>query len=649
MDPVSKRPEKLGLAGVALSLALLLVTLGVGVFWAHSRIIEAACLPLLVAFVFGWAAWWYGRLRRHEAQEEEDQEQLRRDYGRNDLFDEADESLKLSHESRRQFQKYFIPGFTLVMGIVVVLAALAVWSRWDAVQDPNFGRTPLDVAGLSFCMTFICLLAGSYFSGLSREKYCHFLRPVAGWLLLTTALYAIAMAAMLLEHFHVENWDVTVGKIVIVLIGVFGIEMIGNFVIEFFRPRGEKDAIRPVYESRVLILFTEPGSIAQKVADLIEYQTGVKVSEEWFFQFLRQAALPCVILLVAAFLLLDCFVLVGAHELAVNERFGKPRDGVLEPGLHLKWPRPIDRVRKESVKSIKKIEIGFSEEGGDAHSAPAGPGDAGAKKTDPAKLIVWDREHHANEQKFVVGDSDPQVPYNFMAASIPIYYQIKDTPEGLREYLYNYDDPDTLLQKIASCEIVKYLISADLIDLLAVKRIQAKSDLEKRISDALTDVNPPLGIELLFVGLSGVHPPTEVGPAFQEVIKATEQSNTRVLQARQFEAQSKAQVIGETYKITTEATTEKTRRIARATGTVLRFKEQLKVFQRSPSTYELRYKLGVLRDRSSGMTKFLIETKSKKVYIFDATSAERPRLDQYDQADEAAEKAKAAAGDGHGH
>ena len=94
------------------------------------------------------------------------------------------------------------------------------------------------------------------------------------------------------------------------------------------------------------------------------------------------------------------------------------------------------------------------------------------KAADPTKFIPWDKEHYDSERKFVVASRDmlemgDDVPFNFTAASIPVYYQIKTDAEGLREYLYNYENPDDVFKKIASREIVKFLASADFIELLA--------------------------------------------------------------------------------------------------------------------------------------------------------------------------------------
>ncbi|HCN06825.1 MAG TPA: hypothetical protein DIT01_02755 [Lentisphaeria bacterium] len=638
MNPTSKRPEYLGLAGSALALALLLIAGGVSLFWAHSRIIETACLPLQVAFVFGLVAWWYARMRRYEATEQEDQERLRRDYDRNDLFDDQDEALKLAKETRRQFQKYFIPGFTFIFGGMVLLSVWGLLYRWSVIQKVSFERSPLDVAGLCLCMVFLCLLAGSYFNGLSREKGCHFLRPVAAWLLMTCAVYTVAVIVMLLEHFGVGTYDIQIGKVVAWVIFAFGVEMMINFVIEFYRPRGKKDELRPVYESRILYLFTEPGGIARNVAQSLDYQFGVAVSETWFYRFLERAALPCGLLLIILFFLLDSFVMIEANEMAVKERFGDPLDGVLEPGLHVKWPRPIETARIVPVKKIQKLELGLGDEkDGDQHgAAPPAPGMEERKAANPAKFIPWDKEHYDSERKFVVASRDmlgmgDDVPFNFTAASIPVYYQVRADAEGIREYLYNYEDPDDVFKKIASREVVKFLVSVDFIELLATKRLQAKSDLETRLQAALAAIKPPLGIELIYVGFSGVHPSIDVAPAFQEVIIAQEQKLTTILNAEREAITVRTLVAGTAAKRKNDAMADAYYKTKVAEAVVAKFKDQRTAYELAPSIYKLRSTLNVITESLDNKTIYLIQTKAKLIFELDFKEQIRPGLMDYDQ------------------
>ncbi len=56
--------------------------------------------------------------------------------------------------------------------------------------------------------------------------------------------------------------------------------------------------------------------------------------------------------------LFDCIVVIHSDELGIIERAGKPyTKSFLQPGLHFKFPRPIDRVLKISVKKVREAVI----------------------------------------------------------------------------------------------------------------------------------------------------------------------------------------------------------------------------------------------------------------------------------------------------
>ena len=55
------------------------------------------------------------------------------------------------------------------------------------------------------------------------------------------------------------------------------------------------------------------------------------------------AAIAVVVLLVVAY---DCFYVVDETQQGVLTHFGKISPPVRQPGLHMKWPRPISKVYK---------------------------------------------------------------------------------------------------------------------------------------------------------------------------------------------------------------------------------------------------------------------------------------------------------------
>ena len=65
--------------------------------------------------------------------------------------------------------------------------------------------------------------------------------------------------------------------------------------------------------------------------------------------------------------------------------------------------------------------------------------------------------------------------------------------------------------------------------LLGAGRTRAKNVLTERIQTAADDTG--LGVEIVFVGLQGIHPPTEVAPDYQQVVGAVQKKQAQILWA----------------------------------------------------------------------------------------------------------------------
>jgi membrane protease subunit HflK len=74
-----------------------------------------------------------------------------------------------------------------------------------------------------------------------------------------------------------------------------------------------------------------------------------------------EKALAWLILIQFVVLVLSsCFVFVNPGEQALLERWGQPREAVLNPGLHLKMPWPVDKVFRFHTDKIQSFRIGMA-------------------------------------------------------------------------------------------------------------------------------------------------------------------------------------------------------------------------------------------------------------------------------------------------
>jgi len=239
---------------------------------------------------------------------------------------------------------------------------------------------------------------------------------------------------------------------------------------------------------------------------------------------------------VVTLILASSLVFVDANEMAVIERFGS-KHAVVEPGLHLTWPWPIDVAYKVPVGQIHELKIGISESEG-----------AEAKKDE---LILWTNKH-AQEPHLLVLLATPQlteiiqnierstaatrpaavatgtrpaggketgkaVPVSMLRVAASIQYQIRDA----WAWLTQYEEPEKMLESIANREIAKHCASADVLGLMGSDRGRIEEAIGKAIQASANQVN--LGVDIKFFGLQGVHPPEQLGEDFQKVVGAEHQ------------------------------------------------------------------------------------------------------------------------------
>lgn len=623
MNDSSKRAEGLGLTALVLAAVLLVFTSFLGLRSFHSRILLAAGFPLAAAMVYALVAWWRSFLVRREAEEALEEQRVREEYDREDLFTDQEEALRLAAHARQSFDRYFVPAFALVSGLLLAIIAVLAWHYWNI--NPTFGepRAALGAAGLSFFMMIFCLLAGSYFNGASREPAYRWVRAAGQWLLCSAPVFLLALATMLLEHYRkIVQWDLKSGKIVLAFMIVFGIELIVNFVIEFYRPRQTGEERRPLHESRLLALVTEPGGIARNVAQALDYQFGFEVSETWFYRFLERAVIPVIVILVLALYSLDCFVVVATDHVGLKERFGKPvADKQCQPGLYLKWPWPIERIRQFPAKQIQIVRIGY-EELSHEEQHQASSGDGGPTAGDPSgKIILWDKTHYKEETRFLVATASqtqaaPEVPdegtpakggtvpVNFLSTSIPVHYRVAD--DGLADYAYNYSDSVHALEDLAAREVVRFFASADFIDLISAGQYRAREELERRITEAVTNAEPSLGVEIVFVGMMGAHPPHDVAKAYQQVIAAHEESATKVLEAEQYSLRTQNEAAAKREQILWEAKSYRYGKETVSGSEAERFNQQYNAYRIAPRVFKMRARLAMLAEIAGSVRKYII-------------------------------------------
>ncbi len=556
------------------------------------------------------------QLLEREKNERLEYDELTKSPSASALFNKDETSGLPARRSREQFEKFVVPGITLALFLGQCAGVFFLW-RW--LQKPV---VPMEHS--YFALAILALIAlvffiiGRFSVSLARLEKQRLLEPPAVSVLSSAYFVALAAVAVGLFSAGLPRADLYMARALVVLLGVLAVETLLTLLLEIYRPRVKGRETRLLYHSRVMSLISQPESLFTTAAHALDYQFGFKVSDTWFFQFLQRAFAWIVLGQFALLIFSTSFVVIEAGEQALLERFGKPvaSRAILEPGLHLKMPWPVDKIHRYQTERIQSFEVGLDHD----------------ESAEQEETVLWTVSHAKEEFNLLVASRESVTnldggtkspPVNLLTVSIPVQFQITN----LNAWAYNNTEPDHLLEKIATREVVLYLVNADLNELMSTGRGAAAEGLRERIQSA-ADARQ-LGARIIMVGLQDIHPPVSVAPAYQKVVGARQAAEAKINVARAYAITTNA-LAGSLARRTVlnaeaEAVRAKTLAFARAAS----FTNQIPAYRAAPEIYTTRAYLQTLARQAGNVRKYVIATtNTDDVIQFDLTEKyERSLLD----------------------
>jgi len=606
---VERNLQKNGLVNLLALFAVAVVGYGVARYTnSLSGQVAAAILGLgaLVAFV----SWFQMRLEDRERLEKLELDELARSKGSATMFEGRDAEVFPAQRSRQQFEKFFVPGFTVLLLGLQGAGAFFLW-RWlaklTAVPPLKQDLLALALFGL---LSLILFLIGRFSATIARLENHRLLRPGASYLLLGAYLCVFCAAAIAGLKSEFPKTDLYVARTFVVVLGLVAAETIAALVFEIYRPRVKGKVGRPLYDSRLVGLLAQPEGLVATAAQTLDYQFGFKVSETWFFLFFRNAVRWLLLLQLGALLLSTSIVFIDPGEQALLERFGKPLAGgaVLGPGAHLKLPWPVDKVYRYRSEQIQTVTVGGAE-------AEAKPG---------KEVVLW-TVAHAKEENFLVANraqltadaatataGKKAPPVSLITVSIPVQFQITN----LTQWVYQHEDSSNLLRQIATREVVRYLVSVDVNEIMSHSRLESALVLRDHIQEA-ADARM-LGTRILFVGLQDLHPPVKLAPEYQKVVAALHQKQAKILAAEADSVRATTLAGAQAFTATNAAEAARINLQVVALARAAAFTNQLPAFNAAPAVYRQRTYLQTFASATAKATKYLIlATNTSDVITFD--------------------------------
>ncbi len=630
------RVKNPALTAAAFSAAGLLTVLISGVIkekFAGSETFVLSSVPFALALLFSAAAFLDGLFS--EAAENEKMEKLLL-AGRKDasLLDDA-EDVRFGAEAALAKYRRYAPYVFSLLGAAVLFAMLYAFNAASAERAGKvlLPDNAMHASLLSLILMLGSVFTGAFFIGQSRTAAFRLLRPAGSWMMLAALLCGMT-AAVDIGYYNSRNFDAVMRSAGNWILAVLGAEMLFNFAVEFYRPR-TAGAVRPLYESRIMAVFTEPGGVVQNLAGALDYQFGFKLSRTGLYAFVEKSLFP----LLAAFLVIF-YLSTSIHEIlpgekGVRERFGRVTSGVLSGGIYFTLPYPFGNIRRVNCDAVRTLTVG-AEHGSDAADG----------KT--SEVVLWTKTHMTGENNFLVAadpgsgniraamkseaaaDTDSGKlrqsahPVAFVGLTMPVQYKVKD----MMKFAYTAVNPEETLRNFAEQTVIEYLAGTSLAKVLGGERGGAEASLREKLQKMSDDSN--LGIEIIAVTLLDIHPPVgDVARAYQDVIGAMEKKETMIMDARTYETKVTGEARANAESVVSGAESYRYRVKLVAAAEKEQFERRLSGYRQMPAMYELNSYLSLLEENAPKIRKYLLSSGLKDE-VYELNFEEKERLDLID-------------------
>lgn len=532
------RATTASLIGLSMQFVLVLVLVILGLYAESKAVLAAAfySLPGLAIWLLIWLIYKQHQLERAEALEAS--KLAESDARSAAIFDEAGSQLA---QAKARLDNLYKWGVRVVSGLSAVyfigVGTLLLYLNNSALTAGTLEETPLS-ENVNITLVFLLLVVGAfggflvarYVAGMTRIDAWQALRGGASTLIGNVFLGVLPIiAATALLYFGNNLGFVYLAIIIPAIMILLGIEVVFGMVLGFYRPRKGDEFVRPAYDSRVLGWLTRPESIGKIFSETLNYQFGFEVSKSWFMRLLGKALLSLAGVCVVFIIGMTSLVIVQPHQQAVvtlNGAFVR----IAEPGISFKAPWPLGGADKYDVNRVQSISLGSR-----GHIN---------RKGEERGPIFWTNQHveEGAKEEFLItapppgsgttGDKD-SVLGEMIGADIDVSYRISNLEQyaGIADRTAGTTDPIQLLRTISQNETTMYFASNDTDQLLSTARATAGSDLQAAIQAELDRYK--VGLEIVFVSVSGVHPPQEVADDYHARINATQEAETAEAKALQ--------------------------------------------------------------------------------------------------------------------
>jgi len=306
---------------------------------------------------------------------------------------------------------------------------------------------------------------------------------------------------------------------------------------------------------------------------------------DWVWQHRRRVTWTGLAFALLAYVM-SGIVIVGPEQVGVVRWFGRFEPPLLRPGLHVRWPAPI-----ETVVLVEPMQ---------SRLARAGLRGPAATLAQP---VGWSATHGAPRDEsalFFTGDENlvelaAVVEYRFTESALPgLIFGVSDVAAGVTAAAEG-----VMREEVGRTSLEAVLVSG---------RRDFETGLSRRLQERLKATGLDVVVERMRV--VDAHPPREVVPAYRDVSAAVSDAARSRNQAEASAAERHFAALAEAEEIRDAARTRATQLIRRADGEKGAFLAQAAAHAGQPALTEFRLLWDTLAAALAGRPKLILDRRA---------------------------------------
>ena len=291
---------------------------------------------------------------------------------------------------------------------------------------------------------------------------------------------------------------------------------------------------------------------------------------------LAKGSFKYVLILAVLVWLLSGIYIVDPAERGVVLRFGAFQTSTTQ-GPHWHIPYPIESVYKVNVEQVRATEIGFRNT---QNSYSGGV---------------------SSESLMLTKDE------NMVDVNLAVQYKIVDA----KAYLFNVYQPELTLSHVVQ-SVIRQVVGDNTMDhVLTTGRDQVAQEVKTASQTLLNDYNT--GLMITAVTMQDAQPPIQVKAAFDDVVKAREDEQRYINEARAYANDIVPKARGASQRIMAEAEAYKSQVVSKSEGEAYRFTQILTEYLKAPEVTKERLYRETLEDVLSSTNKVIVDSSSNSL------------------------------------